>query len=379
MMKKSILSLVVMMVIGCTMAFGAPNYTKRPDWMKYLNENTPVCRLCIPGVHDGGTGRVHVHGCSVQTLTVEDLFDVGVRAFDIRVGYTSQAAVKIYHGGMDMAYEFSNLMDRLYNKLDEHDQEFIIVIINIEHATTSKGMCKTKLRSYFIKDWNDPHREDTAGPNSYIYWGKGSEDRFTEVKKKWAVFNPKMTVKDARGKVIFMFRTDYTTVEEMPGVMLPGFGASPEVSSYQYYDGFALQSSGIIIQDAYHDQINGEDIEVKFRDYVVPTMKMITSATQNDPDSYIWCINHLSGYTNHACAPNSEYLASITNRAFNQYLAQNPELYTGIVMMDYAGETTSWGYNVAGSVAVDAVIHQNHRYWNPIKGDHRKHYEPNSN
>lgn len=354
------------------------HYASRPNWMEQLEDDTPVCRVCIPGVHDGGTGSVHIYGASVQTKDLKELFDAGVRAFDLRVGFTNGIEMRIYHGGVDMSYRFAVAMNELYEKLKENDSEFVIVIVNIESATTQKDNCKEHLSSYFRPTYN------SGAKVTHDYWSKESD--YNAAKARWMVFKPDMKVSEARGKVILMFRDDYESIENIPGIRLCGFGSSPSEGQCSYYDQEAKSKKTfpMITQDAYQKDDIEKSLDAKFINYVRPTMQMFTDKIKQEPNNYVWCINHLSGYTNDPSAPNSAILARAVNRQFNQFVVGNRDIYTGIVMMDYAAETTSWGYTVAGDLALDAIIHQNYRYWKKLEKedgsiDNIGHYESTSN
>lgn len=356
----------------------------RADWMQNLRDDVFVSDLCLPGAHDAASGQTHVYGTSVQTKTINELFDAGVRVFDFRTAIpSSYMPLRMYHNFVDLARTFSGVMDDLYSKLDDHPSEFCVVIIKCEGMRDKPHEVYPLFRSYFRHSYDEDIRlykshetgdgqgEDDWGLNfNHKYW-KNDEAGYNYAKNKWAKFSADMRVGYARGKVILLFRNSYNyddPYNPMAGPLLGSFTSNPEI---QY-----MPWGNFMCQDAYHEDDMEWNMEYKFKRYVKPCCEKLTYEINRG--NRVWCVNHLSGYTNQPAAPNSAVLARTTNRVFAKYLAENPDVNTGMVMMDYAGEGTSWGYTVSGDLALEAVIHQNWRYWKDTE-DPQGHVEVNSN
>lgn len=337
------------------------------DWMKNLRDDARVGELCLPGAHDAATGQTHVYGTSVQTKTIKQMFEAGVRVFDFRVGYPTNtpSPLRLYHNFVDLARLFTGVMEDLYDELDDHPSEFCVVIIKHEGWLDNDYKVAQQLRSYFRPYFNkEPKLYPWYGDSEsyYSYWHYDEKSEYEDAKKKWHSLLPYYTVHECRGKVLLSFRKPYLydgDESDMVGPILGSFTSNPEV---QQISGAYGRSFDFICQDAYHEDDMGWNINYKFERYVKPCCEAVTNEISKG--NVPLCINHLSGYTNDPAAPNSAILARATNRLFAKYLAENPDVYTGMVMMDYAAETTSWGYTVSGDLAVEAVIHQNWRYWN---------------
>lgn len=361
--------MLLALVVVTGNVYGSFKLVNHADWMSKLDPNAYVCRLCLPGVHDGATGRTHVYGTSVQTKEINEMFDAGVRVYDLRVGLTGGQALRMYHGGIDLARTFKGVMNDLYAKLEEHKGEFVVVVVNIESATTQKGNCAKHLRSYFRPSYKQDEGED--------YWE--NESKYSAAKAKWMKFKPDMTVGEARGHMIVFFRDDiFDNLSDFPGARLGGFPSSPGISSIRYWDG-ETRTAPFLCQDAYHENEIEDNLSAKFEKFVRPTCEMLTDKINNSPNEFVWCINHLSAYTNDPAAPNSAIVARQTARQFSRYMTEHPELYTGMVMMDYAAETSSWGYTVYGDIALETIIHQNYRFWQIPTDSKRNHVVVNSN
>ena len=80
-------------------------------------------------------------------------------------------------------------------------------------------------------------------------------------------------------------------------------------------------------------------------------------ATASASAPYPLVINHASGYTG-GSIPNYRDNAHGVNAAVADYL-QTSDDAAGIVMMDFAGVSSSFGVKVFGDVLVNALIEQN--------------------
>lgn len=328
----------------------------RPDWMKNLRDDIPACRVNMPGVHDGGTGTVHLYGASVQTYNVNDLLDSGVRVFDFRVGYIFLTELKIFHGGVDMCRQFKSVMKDCYDFVQKHNSEYCVIIVNKEwDAFKWKKYVFDHLKDYFT---------------GKVYWENDKD--FQHISKEVWVrdFRPDITVKEMRGKVLLLFRDTFMDLHDLPGIRLGGFPDGPELSTATYYTPKKEKKEvQFLIQDACNPKDVNKDYKKKFSRYIRETCETFTKSIKEKPNEYNWCINHASAFTFDPCLPNSAIVASDANREFSHYLAQNPETYTGMVMMDYAAETSSWGYIVSGDMLLEQVIRSN---WFNFKNEQRE-------
>lgn len=376
--KLTTVAAVVTLLFGSTtcFAFDQTKYhiPEHKNWMKYLRDDTPARLVSIPGAHDAASGRINVAGTSCQNMNIKDLFDAGVRYFDFRVGFTGGIRLRMYHGPIDLSRTFKGVMNDLYEKLKDNDTEFVIVEVTIESATKQQENAKHHLRSYF----RHSYREEGTECRGTEYWQKESE--YNAAKKMWMYFDPYATVGQLRGKVVLLFNDKYDDDLKMAGPYIPGRGDGPGNIKYiEYYKDGKLINIPLHAQNDYHEDSFDKDVTEKFYKYVKPECEMFTQYVKDNPQTPVWGMNFLSAYID--LIPNQYDIGGPVNTLFAQYVNEHPELYLGIVMMDYCGvpfykSITSTTVN--GDIALEAIINNNRRYWdmNKLKLEGRDRREP---
>lgn len=110
------------------------------DWIGRIAGNAYITQLSIPGAHDAGTGYGFtgfygtIAGPSMaltQDLTIEGMWDCGVRAFDLRPAMSS-GELQIFHGVCQTKLSFASAINRLCDLLDAHPSEFAVVLMRHE-------------------------------------------------------------------------------------------------------------------------------------------------------------------------------------------------------------------------------------------------------
>ncbi|MBO5780708.1 MAG: hypothetical protein J6R27_06395, partial [Muribaculaceae bacterium] len=161
-MKKLLLFAAMLTAVaaygqGDYFADGCPN----EQWLKYVNDETYVANLLIPGAHDAATGEdwpTFSTGSSTatcQSLTVDQLWDAGVRVFDIRPGMyqkrssqqsgltiTTKSGNYYYYLSCNHGVERTNLFleqffNKLIAKLNQYPNEFAIIHLFLGSLKTS--------------------------------------------------------------------------------------------------------------------------------------------------------------------------------------------------------------------------------------------------
>ena len=101
------------------------------SWMDEIHDSTLVCRMAIPGAHDAATGTLETavirNYAKTQALSVGELWDAGVRAFDLRPALVD-GQLGIFH---DKYYAGTTLQDALQTiveKLGKQASDFAIVL-----------------------------------------------------------------------------------------------------------------------------------------------------------------------------------------------------------------------------------------------------------
>lgn len=368
------------------------------DWMKYLPDNVYLSQVSMPGSHDACTmygshyeyksgmpgERYHfkwlqnvVFGymnttkiIKAQELSIEEQLAAGVRMFDLRpsASGSSVSDLPIQHGIAPLGdptlggytpgssdrqelapFRLSHLLDRFVQFLEEHPGETVLVHMKYENTS---GSGKT--------GWN-------KSVVSYIK---------SQCEGRIADFHPRMTLANARGKILFMIREDYKSANN--GQYL---GAYLNWTHDKVVFETTLHSNTgdvaqIKVNDLYNIK-NGSSDGVKKTEAIDDCI----AYTYNTTDVTRWCMNYVSCYDTAHCSVSGisifgavgdyDYCA---NR-YNKYTADKLNRYSfrgnvGIVLMDFAGAeyaTMTYGQTysnmrVYGDDLVKAVIAANNKW-----------------
>lgn len=310
------------------------------NWMQHLDDSRTVASLSIPGAHDAATGEgVHmVAGFGkTQELSLAALWDCGGRAFDLRPAVNGEE-LHIYHGPIRTKISFGKALEILCNKLAEHPTEFAIVLLREE-----------------IDSENSAER---------ALWPQAVGKAIENIGDRAAIFSPAMSVREARGKIIFLSRNIYTGNNR--GAIIKDWNHSPQGTTDAVITSLA----------------NGATARLQMQDYYAPTDKGKQKAKEEtvlqclqraaSAPADVWTINFLSGYSNRwlgftPFATTSGYKrnAERIHPIVINSLTTKPQP-TGIMMLDFAGcDKTGggiwhWGcFETLGAELVDKIIGQN--------------------
>lgn len=391
MSKKVLFLWVLSMLILQNVAAQDARGIKRNAWMANLADDAPVCRVTIPGAHDACTSYFPVYGVCVQNLHIDEMFDAGVRFFDIRTGYCSflggdleviddklKVGLGTFHGPAYLFKTFRGVMDILYKKLRENPSEFVIANVSFESLTGKLDpdyfWAKNLLYSYFRNNYEPVLNPDFADWESQAQFDEARSHFLTD-------WRPDITVGEMRGKVLFMFGDwgiwGEDNFSHLPGIYIGGQPNSEfSVNTWKYpaKDGEVqtIKTIKTFSQNKYEGEPMNSNIEHKFYQSVVPCCEKFTEQCVQNPDSNTWCISLCSGYVplglSILC---STGVASRVNSQFARYLGEHPESYPGIVLCDFAGDYTGNDLfevvNCGGMELIDALISNNRRFWNTAK------------
>ena len=311
-------------------------------WMAGIDDTRTVASLSIPGAHDAATGEglIMTPGLGkTQELTLAGLWDCGVRAFDLRPA-VKDGELHIYHSLIRTKTSFSEALDIICDKLKEHPTEFAIVLLREE--------------------------SDSENSTERAQWPAIVGKTINGLGERAAIFSPAMSVGDARGKIIFISRSNYTGCNR--GALATGWNHSQQGSLNgritSYTDGATAR---LQVQD-YYAPTSKEKQQIKEK--AVLHFLDLAAGTAND----VWTINFVSGYCNRwlgvtPFATTSGYKrnAEDIHLVFVDTLSAKPQP-TGIVMMDFAGCDSvrggiwHWGtFETMGAELVKKIIRQNFR------------------
>lgn len=308
--------------------------------MQHLDDSRTVASLSIPGAHDAATGEgVHmVAGFGkTQELSLAALWDCGVRAFDLRPA-VNEEELHIYHGPVRTKVSFGKALEILCNKLAEHPTEFAIVLIREE-----------------IDSENSAER---------ALWPQAVGKAIENIGDRAAIFSPAMSVREARGKIIFLSRNIYTGNNR--GAIIKDWNHSPQGTTDAVITSLANGATARLQMQDYYAPTDKEKQKAK-EEAVLQCLQRAASAPAD-----VWTINFLSGYSNRwlgftPFATTSGYKrnAERIHPIVINSLTTKPQP-TGIIMLDFAGcDKTGggiwhWGcFETLGAELVDKIIGQN--------------------
>lgn len=304
------------------------------NWLTPMPDNVYVRSLSIPGTHDSATGDGKLTSIGrTQDLPFGELWDCGIRAFDLRPTVKKDGesyVLHIYHGMLGTNTRFDEALRLLRDKLEESPGEFAIVIMR--HESDANAGIQDRWPQLMGECLNS---DELAG---------------CLVK-----FKKNLTLGDVRGKILVMSRDNYN--DGPVGAYIRNWSHSDSFNDQKNttFNYLGTIRENAIVQDFY-DCTNGAIDRKK----TAITRLLDESARLNGS---AWVVNHTSGYTSSIFTAGIQDCAAQTNGLVVDYLADSGHNgSTGIIMMDFAGVDKSDGYDVKGLALTKAVISQNARY-----------------
>ena len=335
---NKVLFLLSALVMSLTIKAQVSDYQ---NWMSGLDDDAFICQLSIPGAHDacsssfsGLLASIYKSLSQTQTKTVEQMLPLGVRLFDLRP-CVSGSKLHINHGVATTSFDFDPVMGQIKQYVINHPTEFCIVVI----------------------------RHETEGDNSNSTFGDKLQASLAAIKDYLVDFRPNLTVGEARGKILFISRDDYTppiyggrTVDLSDNRsnindMLGGHCFGPGTYKCSWW-----------LQD--HYEISNNDTKKQV------ILDMLTRSYQlAGKYDYTWVVNQTSGYkgtTSSATAYQNN--AKLCNPYLQQLLSSgNYNGPAGLVFMDYCCDGDGSGYY--GLSLTKELINHNFRYTMSKQGD----------
>ncbi len=334
---KKVFSLLLLAAFAPFQLLLATDYE---NWMAGLDDDAFVCQLSIPGAHDAcassfsGTSAIAalVSG-KVQTKSVQQMLPLGARLFDLRPAVKNNK-LTICHGILVTSFDFNTVMGQIRDYVVAHPTEFCVVLM----------------------------RHEVEADDGNASFGDLLQTSLASIKNYLVDFRPNLTVGEARGKILFISRDDYTppiyggrTVDLRDNrsdinEMLGGHCYGPGTYRCSWW-----------VQDHY------EYSDVSNKNQAILDMLTRSSALAGGY-TYTWVVNETSGYkgtgTNSACQTN----AKATNPYLQELLASgNYNGPAGLVFMDYCGDGDNSGYY--GLSLTREIVNHNFRYSMSKQGD----------
>jgi hypothetical protein len=309
-------------------------------WMAGIDDTRTVASLSIPGAHDAATGEGLIMAPGLgktQELTLAELWDCGVRAFDLRPAVKGEE-LHIYHGPVRTKVSFCKALEILCDKLTEHPTEFAIVLMREEN--------------------------DSENSTERVLWPTAVGKAIENTGDKAAIFSPAMKVGDARGKIIFISRNAYTGCNR--GAIIEGWNHSPQGTANARITSLTDDATARLQMQDYYAPTDKEKQKAK-EEAVLQCLQRAASAPAD-----VWTINFASGYRNcwlgftpFATTSGYKRNAERIHPIIINSLTTKPQP-TGIMMLDFAGcDKTGggiwhWGcFETLGTELVNKIIGQN--------------------
>lgn len=312
------------------------------NWITPLDGSIYVQQLSIPGTHDAAAYTTTILDAGrTQALTLEEQWNMGIRAFDLRAAYSRfKGTMWLYHGLTRTEISLDEALSALSNLVDSNPGEFAIIQLRHEYDS-SEGIDK------------DPDRWDR------VY------DVLTTYSSNIVTWKNDLTINDCRGSLVILTRNDYNgrskagLISEWPdntsGIAKINSSTNYHVQDYYKYS------------DLLGDQ--GAEKISQFNALLSVTSKFNDSSS-DDFVNKSWALNHASGYAGviggtNQYMKNAEYIVPTLYRTISNQETPGP---TGIVFMDYVGQrwSPSWGgldsFVMYGDMLPQAIINNNYRY-----------------
>lgn len=183
-------------------------------WMANLPDDTYVSQISMPGSHDAGTYdpsssifQLDQAG-QTQFLSIYEQLSSGIRCIDFRPSCKYDLTTDTYtfgiaHGFIDFGkVTFDGVLADAVKWLAEHPTEFVILKLKNE-SSGSSNMEQTGTILGFIPTYRTEE--------NFTLWQKTIIEKINAVNTNYIIkdFNPYMTLKEARGKILFMSRDHY--------------------------------------------------------------------------------------------------------------------------------------------------------------------------
>ena len=318
-------------------ALATPLHLAADNWMSRLPDDAFVATVSIPGTHDSATGSGWTSAITnlnaskyseTQSTTIEEQWQLGIRAFDLRPAEQS-GYMSCNHGIQVTKLKFEEVLTQLCGYLDSNPTEFVVI-----HLLKGTG------------DNYDSRVKAVLESDAY-------QSHFVD-------FRRDLTVGQMRGKILVLSRDWYADQPSTGGFL----GNWQEENSLADMNGYIRPKSGqadarLIMQDLANTTPTGA-LERKLQ-LMTQLMDWSTQHQTATADDIAWVFNFASAYDKTTSLLGNElslsegYLdnAKHTNKLVRDYLADHAGP-VGLVMMDYVGRGDTYGND-----AVQAVIENN--------------------
>lgn len=273
----------------------ACNRLEKTAWMKYLPDTLLMCKISIPGTHDSGTTK---GGCMLQTQTLDipAQLQSGIRAFDIRLEKRDNKLGIFHSYAFQDIYWEDDVLPAFISFLQAHPSEALIVSLKKEGgelqdyaSLVSASLNNPFNKKYFVTD-----------------------------------FSPELTLKDCRGKILFLHRD--SAMNNYPGAACVGWKDNATcMLTLRNKDG---KEGRVQLQDEYQYK-SGKDADKKIK----TSISNFEKVSGIPASSCIWGISFVSATGLPLGTP--KVFADQVNQPVADYLKKTGKRNYGIVFIDF--------------------------------------------
>ncbi|WP_418696294.1 phosphatidylinositol-specific phospholipase C [Bacteroides sp.] len=279
--------------VGMDMQVGAG--VEKTDWMKYLPDTLPVCKISIPGTHDSGTtrgGRM----LKTQAVGISAQLQQGIRAFDIRLEKKNNKLGIFHSYAFQKIYWEDDVLPAFISFLQAHPSETLIVSLKKEGgelqdyaSLLSASLSDPANRNYFVLD-----------------------------------YHPELALGDCRGKILFLHRD--RAMDDYPGAACIGWADNATcLLALRNKDG---KEGTVLLQDEYQYE-SDKDAEKK----IEVCINNFNKVSAEPASSHRWGITFVSATGLPSGTP--AIFADKINKPVAGYLKKADKRNCGIVFIDF--------------------------------------------
>ena len=140
---------------------------KTNDWMKEIENNTPLNKINIPGTHNSGTSEPENNFINIfakdysvcQNTDIKNQLDNGIRFLDLRLSIYGEK-ISVYHGVSKQKITFLEILSDLNCFLKNNPSETILVRIKIldDDLKDFKKQINFETKDYESIIWKKPKK-----------------------------------------------------------------------------------------------------------------------------------------------------------------------------------------------------------------------------
>ncbi|KAL2885200.1 1-phosphatidylinositol phosphodiesterase [Ceratocystis lukuohia] len=133
------------------------------DWMSTMEDTVFLSQLAIPGTHNSMTDRIEDSRLQTQNVPLFEQLRGGIRYIDISCRCIDNH-IMVYNEAVDTGYSLDDVLTTIYNFLDEHSRETIILRIQNGGISDDSKSFLGCIERYFVPGTKLGDRAD-----QYIY------------------------------------------------------------------------------------------------------------------------------------------------------------------------------------------------------------------